>query len=100
MAVLAQVLELLSLQIEHGGLIVFLGRWKIERIAQAGRNRQPIGDFPVVLDEILLKPRAGANLLPLYVDREGLDLTEQKAGERRSGVGHARQIGKEIREDE
>ena len=55
---------------------------------------------PVVLDEVLLEMRAVPDLVLLQVDRELLDLAEEKAGERRSGVGDAREIGEQAAEGE
>src|SRR5437762_11929554 len=50
--ILAKEIELLSLKIENGSLVVgFLGR-KIQRVAQARIDGQPPGGFPVVLNEI------------------------------------------------
>ena len=66
----ARILELLRLQVEDGGLAVDLGRRKIQRVAQAGIEREPIGDLPVVLDEVLLEVRALLNLRLLQIDRE------------------------------
>ena len=60
----SRVLELLRLQVEDGGLAVDLRRRKIQRVAQAGIDREAIGDLPVVLDEVLLKVCALLNLRP------------------------------------
>ena len=85
-----RVLELLRLQVEDRRLAVDLGRRKIQRVAQAGIDGEPVRDLPVVLDEVLLEARALLNLRLLQIDRERLDLAEQEAGERRAGVRRRR----------
>ena len=42
MAVRPEILELLRLQVEDGGLVVHLGRREVQRVAQAGVDRDPI----------------------------------------------------------
>ena len=81
-----RVFELLRLQVEDGRLAVDLCRGKIQRVPQARIDGEPIGDFPVVLNEVLLEVRALLNLRLLQVDRERLNLAEQKAGQRRAGI--------------
>ena len=63
-----RVVELPCLQVEDGGLAIDFGRRKIQRVAQAGVQRQPIGDLPVVLDEILLEMRPLLDLRRLQID--------------------------------
>src|SRR5262249_41700249 len=98
--VVARILEQLSLQIEHRGLAVDLGRRKVERVAEPGADRQAIRDAPVVLNEVLLEPRAFLDVRLLQVDREGLDLSEQKTRERRAGVRGSRLIAEQVAEHE
>ena len=41
-------------QVEGGAVVVGLGRWKVEGVAQPEVERQPIGGLPVVQDEVLV----------------------------------------------
>ena len=90
--VVAWILQLLRLEIEHGRLTAdFRGR-EVQRIAQPRVERQPLGHFPIVLDEVLLKVGPLLYSGVLQVDREVLDLPQEEARERRPGAGHAGQI--------
>ena len=51
-------------QIEDRRLVVLLGRRKVQRVAQAGIDRDAIGHPPVVLDEVLLDVRRGSGSRP------------------------------------
>jgi hypothetical protein len=55
LAIAAEKLELLRLQIEDGCLVVLLRGREVQRVPDAGIERQAIGHPPVVLEEVLLK---------------------------------------------
>ena len=86
-----EILELLGLQIEDGGLIVLLRSTGSSACSAAGVDGDAIRQPPVVLNEVLLEVGAIPDLVLLQVDRELLHLAEQKARERRAGV--ARRAG-------
>src|SRR5262249_56662748 len=88
----AGILELERMQVEDRGLSVDLGRWKIQRVPQAGVDRETVRHLPVVLNEVLLEVRAFLNLRGLEIDREVLHLSEQEARQRRARVRGSRQI--------
>ena len=100
LAVATEELELLRLEIEDGRLVVLFGGREVQRVADAGIDRQAIGQPPVVLDEVLLEVGAIADLLLLEVDRELLHLSEQEARERRARVRRAREIAEQVAEGE
>jgi hypothetical protein len=95
---------LLRLQIEDGTLVVLFGRREVQRVPNTGIDRDSIREPPIILDEVLLKVRSVPNLFLLQINREQLDLPEEKAGERRARVGRRRcvrwQIGKQVAESE
>ena len=103
-SVAAEIVELLGLQIEDGDLVAFFGRGKVQRIANAGIQRDALRHPPIVLNEVLLEVGAVPNLRLLQIDREPLDLTQEKAGQRRACVAGGcrirRQIGEQVAECE
>ncbi len=86
-AVLAQVIQFLSLQIEDRTMVGRVGRRKIARVAQARVNREARRSLKIILHKIFLSVRARAQDTLLNVNGEGLHLTEQKASERVSSEG-------------
>ncbi len=96
----AQKLELLRLQVEDRGLVVLFGGRKVQRVSHAGVDGHAVGHAPVVLDEVLLEMGPVANLLLLQVDRELLNLAQEKARERRAGIGGAGKVGEQVAERE
>src|SRR6185369_8583757 len=100
LTVAAEKLELLCLQIEDGRLVVLFRGWEVQRVADAGISRHPIGQAPVVLEEVFLEVGAIADLFLLEVDRELLHLSQQEARERRPGVRGAREIAEQVAEGE
>ena len=88
-AVAARVLELLGRHVEDRALVVDLGRREVERVAQAGVDREARGRAPVVLDEELQDPGPLPELLVLKVDREVLHLAQEEAREGQARAGGA-----------
>src|SRR4029077_10297088 len=60
--------------------------------AQARRHCEAPRDTPVVLQEVFLEVCTLLDLGLLEVDREGLHLPEEEAGERRASARDARQV--------
>ncbi len=92
-AVDAEVVELLRGEVEDRALVVLLDRGEVKGPARADVGGEAVGDFPVVLDEILLDLVARPNLAFLQVDLEGIDLAEEEAGDGVAAVGDALLIG-------
>src|SRR5262249_1846771 len=80
-----RILELLCLQVEDGSLAVDLCGWEIQRVPKSRIERQALGHFPVVLNEVLLDAGALLNIRLLKVAVEALDLSEREAGKRVAG---------------
>src|SRR5262249_15423887 len=82
----ARIVQPPCLEIECGGLAVALGGWKVQRVSQPRVDREAVGDFPVVLNGVLMKMRAFLNFRLLEVDGKGLHLSKQEARECVAGV--------------
>src|SRR5215813_13183798 len=88
-SVLAEVVELLRLQVEYRSLVVFLSRREVESPACSEIKRQAICEAPVILPKELKDVIARPKLALLKINLECIHLSEQKAGERIACVGHA-----------
>ncbi len=84
---------MLRLEVEDRSLIVLFGRREVKGPASAEVECEAVGCPPVILEEILLDVCARTDLALLQIDLEGIDLTEQEAGERVAAVGYALLIG-------
>ncbi len=72
--ILPEKVELLGLKIEDGAAIIHDGGWKVQRVANAEVQCQPVAGLEVVLKEELGNLRARLQKLLLDVDREVLHL--------------------------
>ncbi len=80
-AVDAYVVENLGGRVKDSALVVLFGGWVVEGPAKAEVGGEFGREAPVVLDEVLLQVVAGAQDTGLKVDREGINLAEEEAGE-------------------
>ena len=69
------------MEIEDCALIVLLNGGEMEGPTSTDICGETVRDLPVVLNEVFLYVVAGADLVFLEVDLEGIYLAEEKAGD-------------------
>ena len=99
-AVATEILQLRGLEVEHRDLVVLFRRREVQRVAQAALTVMRSLMRQSSWNEAPWKCARFRIWVLLQVDREGRDLAEQEACQRRTGVRHGRLIGEQAGEGE
>ena len=92
-SVLAEIVELLGLEIEDCTLVGLFVGGEVQGPARADVQGEAVGGLPIILQEVLFDLVAGADDALLKIDLEVVDLAEEEACEGVAAVGDALLVG-------